>query len=208
MNSILQKTTEQEPTMSSREIAELTGKPHRNVLADIRNMLKKLEVDSAKFSAQYKDSTGRSLPCFHLNRYYTEVLVTGYDVKRRAAVIKRWYDLETGAAQPQMKDPQLAAMVKMLTDLDNVKHEQAEQQKQIADLGAKIEKTPMEYYTVAGFASLRNEKINVNKAGMLGRKCAKLSREYGYDINKTHSEIFGTVNTYHVDILTEVFSQE
>lgn len=35
-----------------------------------------------------------------LDRYHTEVLVTGYNVKRMAAVIKRWMDLETGAAKP------------------------------------------------------------------------------------------------------------
>lgn len=87
-------------TMSSREIAELTGKQHKHVIADIRTMCEQMEIDSAEFSAQYKDSTGRTLPCFKLDRYHTEVLVTGYDVKRRAAVIKRWYDLESGAAQP------------------------------------------------------------------------------------------------------------
>ena len=35
-----------------------------------------------------------------LERYHTEVLVTGCDVKRMAAVIKRCMDLETGAAKP------------------------------------------------------------------------------------------------------------
>ncbi|WP_129141538.1 Rha family transcriptional regulator [Modicisalibacter coralii] len=87
-------------TMSSREIADLTGKQHKNVMADIRSMCEQLDISSAEFSAQYQDSTGRSLPCFKLDRYHTEVLVTGYDVKRRAAVIKRWHDLESGSAQP------------------------------------------------------------------------------------------------------------
>ncbi|MBF57710.1 MAG: Rha family transcriptional regulator [Halomonas sp.] len=88
------------PTMSSREIAELTGKQHKDVMRDIRVMCEQMEIDSAQFCAQYQDSTGRTLPYFELDRYHTEVLVTGYDVKRRAAVIKRWYDLESGKAQP------------------------------------------------------------------------------------------------------------
>lgn len=40
-------------TMSSVEIAELTGKEHKNVLADIRKML--VEIQSAEKPADYKD---------------------------------------------------------------------------------------------------------------------------------------------------------
>jgi len=97
-------------TMSSREIAKLTGKQHKDVMRDIRVMFDQLEIDSAHFCAQYKDATGRNLPCFNLNRYHTEILVTGYDIKRRAAVIKRWYDLETAKPQlPDFSDPVAAA---------------------------------------------------------------------------------------------------
>ncbi|WP_299316993.1 Rha family transcriptional regulator [uncultured Halomonas sp.] len=97
------------PTMSSREIAELTGKQHKDVMADIRNMCEQLEIQSADFSADYTDARGRRQPCFELDRYHTEVLVTGYDVKRRAAVIKRWYDLESGKALPVAQQPSIPA---------------------------------------------------------------------------------------------------
>ncbi|QKL07426.1 phage antirepressor protein [Pseudomonas putida] len=86
-------------TMSSLEIAELTGKAHKHVLADIRSMLTELEIDWAELSAQYKDSTGRSLPCFNLDREMTDTLLTGYSAKMRLAVIKRWRELEA-QAQP------------------------------------------------------------------------------------------------------------
>jgi len=85
--------------MSSREIAELTGKEHKNVLADIRNMLEKLKIDCADFSAQYKDSTGRSLPCFNLPKRETLILVSGYDIPLRARIIDRWQELEAQPAQ-------------------------------------------------------------------------------------------------------------
>lgn len=88
-------------TMSSVEIAELTGKLHKNVLADIRAMLAELELSSAEFSAQYRDSTGRSLPCFNLDREMTDTLLTGYSAKMRLAVIKRWRELEVQVAQPR-----------------------------------------------------------------------------------------------------------
>lgn len=81
-------------TMSSREIAKLTGKAHKHVLADVRSMLTELEIDWADCSAQYQDSTGRWLPCFNLNRDLTDTLLTGYSAKMRLAVIRRWRELE------------------------------------------------------------------------------------------------------------------
>lgn len=59
---MMNELTQSIKTMSSREIAELCGKEHKHVLADIRNMCESLKIDSAEFSAQYKDSTGRTLP--------------------------------------------------------------------------------------------------------------------------------------------------
>jgi anti-repressor protein len=106
---------------------------------------------------------------------------------------------------PAIQDPQLAAMVMMLTQLDSVKQEQEAQRNELAEIKAKIQATPDQFYTVAGYASLRGMSIDTKKAALLGRKAAKLSREYDMSIGKAHSSIHGTVNTYHVDILCEVF---
>ena len=81
-------------TMSSREIAELTGKQHKDVIRDIRNMLNQLEINSAQFGAQYKDSIGRSLPMFNLPKDETLCLIAGYNVQVRMRIIKRWQELE------------------------------------------------------------------------------------------------------------------
>ncbi|MGY2190523.1 Rha family transcriptional regulator [Pseudomonas pergaminensis] len=88
-------------TMSSVEISELTRKMHKNVLADIRAMFVELEIDSAEYSAQYKDSTGRFLPCFNLDREMTDTLLTGYSARMRLAVVRRWRELEEQIAKPQ-----------------------------------------------------------------------------------------------------------
>ena len=42
-----------EMTMSSLEIAKLTGKEHKNVLADIRTMLEELEIEELSFQRFY-----------------------------------------------------------------------------------------------------------------------------------------------------------
>ena len=86
--------------MTSREIAELTGKRHDHVLADIRKMLSELGLSSPDFSGEYKDSTGRTLPCFNLPKRETLILVSGYSIPMRARIIDRWEALETGKATP------------------------------------------------------------------------------------------------------------
>ena len=85
-------------TMSSLEIAKLTGKEHYNVLADIRKMLEELETTDLNFQGSYKDSTGRSLPCFKLPKRECFILVSGYNLKLRAAIIDRWQELESAEA--------------------------------------------------------------------------------------------------------------
>ena len=45
--------------MSSREIAELCDKEHRNVLADIRTMCEQLNLDVLTFQHIYLDSMNR-----------------------------------------------------------------------------------------------------------------------------------------------------
>lgn len=116
MNMLINTVTS--TTMSSREIAELTGKQHKNVLADIRLMLEELGIHSADFSAEYKDSTGRTLPAFNLPKRETYILITGYSAELRARIIDRWQELEAQVAPAPAPTPQtpMSAVVQVLAD--------------------------------------------------------------------------------------------
>lgn len=83
---------------------------------------------------------------------------------------------------------------------------QEEQGEAIRQLTAQAKTSPNEYFTVAGYASLRGAKIDISKAGLMGRKASKLSHEYGVEIGKISDPRFGRVNTYHTDVLKEVFA--
>lgn len=80
--------------MDSREIAKATGKQHRNVLRDIRAMLKGLEIGVLSFEHSYLNTQGKAQPYFRLPRRECLALATGYDVKLRAKIIDRWIELE------------------------------------------------------------------------------------------------------------------
>jgi phage antirepressor YoqD-like protein len=87
-------------TMSSREIAELTGKEHKNVLADVRKMLDELGKTSAEFSANLPDAYGRPQQVFNLPKDLTITLVSGYNVQMRHRIVTRWMELESAQVSP------------------------------------------------------------------------------------------------------------
>ena len=83
-------------TMSSREIAELTGKRHDHVLRDTENMLSELGQTSPQFWGELPDSYGRPQKVALLPKDLTITLVAGYSVVVRHAIVKRWQELEAG----------------------------------------------------------------------------------------------------------------
>lgn len=93
-------------TMTSRQIAELTGKRHDHVMRDIRVMLEELGRPKVG-ETSYKDSQGKSRPEYRLDKDLVMTLITGYDVKLRLSVVKRLRELEEAAT------PSLANMTPM-----------------------------------------------------------------------------------------------
>lgn len=106
-------------TMTSREIAELTGKNHADVMRDIRNMvdqLTKAELLSCAKSTTYTGKDGRQYPQYELDKDTTLTLLLGYDPVARMKVVKRWQELEAKAAAPTasvVQDPEVARLVAM-----------------------------------------------------------------------------------------------
>lgn len=80
--------------MTSREISEVTSKHHFHVKRDIEKMLSELELDATRFGCIYLDNSNRQQTEYVLGEELTLTLVTGYSIKLRNAVIKRWKQLE------------------------------------------------------------------------------------------------------------------
>src|SRR5690349_924922 len=91
-------TPAQTVTMSSREISELTGKRHPDVVRDLKNLMVELEQDVSNFAHIYKDTANREQTEYALPKRETLILVSGYNAKVRAAIIDRWQQLEQGTA--------------------------------------------------------------------------------------------------------------
>ena len=87
--------------MSSLASAELTGKRHDNVLVDIRAMFEELEINAPEFSGTQIYGNNNTREVFNLPKHECMVLVTGYSVKLRSEVLKRWQLLEDAEAERQ-----------------------------------------------------------------------------------------------------------
>ena len=87
--------------MSSLEIAEVTGKEHKNVMRDIQTLLSQ-GVDKLNFERiSYKDSMNRVRDAYQLTYKGVLILASGYNPVLREKIINRWEELETGKAEPK-----------------------------------------------------------------------------------------------------------
>ncbi len=87
-------------TMTSLEIAEVTGKQHQHILRDIDSLLAQ-GVDASNFGlTSYKDKSNREQRCYQLTKKGCLILASGYDALLREKIINRWEQLETGKTTP------------------------------------------------------------------------------------------------------------
>jgi phage regulator Rha-like protein len=88
-------------TMSSRQIADLTNKEHKNVKRDCEIMFTELELDALSFERIYLDGMNRQQVEYSLDRELVQTLITGYNIKLRHAVVQRLNELESKQSIPQ-----------------------------------------------------------------------------------------------------------
>lgn len=81
-------------TMSSREIAELTGSSHDNVMKTVRRLVEE-GVVSGNETPYTHTQNGQTYPEFLLSFRDTMVVVSGYSAELRARIIDRWQELES-----------------------------------------------------------------------------------------------------------------
>lgn len=127
-------------TMSSQEIAELTGKDHDNVRRDIKNLGEALSLSFEEKSQP--SSGGRPSRIYLLSKRETLILVSGYRVDLRAKIIDRWMELESGSPAAAMLDPSdpkvmlavFSHLQQQVVEKDGIIAAQAEQVKKLERL--------------------------------------------------------------------------
>ncbi|NDV96478.1 hypothetical protein D0T84_16375 [Dysgonomonas sp. 521] len=113
-------------TMSSREIAGLTGKSHNHVMRDIRTMEPAwVKVTGTKFGlSAYKDATGRTLPMYQLSKTECLYIATKFNDEARARLVIRWEELEQAAQRTALLIYQPESLEELTQDFLNLMYKE------------------------------------------------------------------------------------
>ena len=100
-------------TMSSIQIAELTGKQHAHVMRDIRKLLEQGVSESnfglSSYEQPQPNGGVKVVPCFNLTKKGCLILASGYDAKLREKIIDRWEELETEKMMQNLPSYQISS---------------------------------------------------------------------------------------------------
>lgn len=100
-------TITRQQTITSMEIAEITGKEHHNVLKAIRKMEPAWEkIAAVKFNvSSTKDKSGKQIPLFVLTKTECLFVATKFNDEARAKLVLRWEKLEKERMMQSVERP-------------------------------------------------------------------------------------------------------
>lgn len=163
----------QPQTMTSLQIAEITGKPHNDILKAIRKMEDAwAKINGGNFSlVEYTDNKGEKRPCYSLTKTECLYIATKFNDEARAKLVIRWEELEQQATgTPRL--PQTFAQALRLA---------AEQQEQIERQALALERQ-------APKVAFANAMLSAKSSCLIGQ-LAKVLTQNGYETGQ--NRLFG-----------------
>jgi phage antirepressor YoqD-like protein len=148
--------TKSEGTMSTLEIAQLTGKRHKDVLEAVR----KMEPAWSKVAGRnfplgsYKDANGQSRPCYNLDKTECLFVATKFRDEARAKLVLRWEHLEKENLVRQQQQFQVPTSFREALLLA------AEQQAKIEEQQKMLEAKDEQVSELANKVEEMNEKVS------------------------------------------------
>ena len=128
-------------TMSSLQIAEITGKQHAHVMRDIRNLLEQ-GIDESNFGlTSYTDCYDRQQACYELSKKGCLILASGYNALLREKIINRWEELELQYHNGGFQIPQTLSEALMLAAEQTKRLEQAKAEKLLLEEKNRAQET-------------------------------------------------------------------
>ena len=233
MKDIEQHEVGQRLSMTTMEIAKQTGKRHDHVLRDTRKMLTELYGSDAlpKFGERYDAADGNVYDCFALPKNEILILISGYSIPLRAAIVRRLDELEkelmkNKLVMPNFSNPAEAARAWAL-EYEQKQIALAERDEAIKTKAWISDKKTATAMATASVKARENEKLKEQlgdsknykqvkaipwltdyfnlkiKAAysQIGRYLSRISDECGYEPKEIPDSTWGKVKAYHIDVI-------
>jgi hypothetical protein len=214
--------------MTYEQVAELFGVDESVVGKHARSIISEEELPGST-TAQYavvqtEGNRSVSREVRHLNQ--DMVLHIGYRVRSdRGSEFRRWATMVLkGEAAPLTRvpssDPLVAQaeaalaltqtaltitkeFVRLRDEQESIKLAQAQVEDRVLQLEEHRQPDP-EFFTIMAWAKLIGMRLTLPRAAGLGRRASNMSERLGYSMGTALDPRFGTVHTYHVDILEQI----
>lgn len=210
-------------TMSSRDIAELTGKEHKNVVRTIKDLIS-AEILDAQLEPLKFEYRGQWFDYYELSKRDSFVVVARLSPEFTAHIVDRWQELEQ-KLNPVFNLPQdLPTALRALADT----HEQLQKAQFEREIAIKTKAHISDKKTATAMATASNAvQENTRLKDQLGqskRNATTLSVEratgktytwqplnkwckaHGVKPQKVHDDRYGKVNTYPSQAWKDVYS--
>ena len=179
-------------TMTSREISEIVGKQHKNVLADIRDETSKLGIERAELifqPSEYKDTNNQSRPMYLLTLDGVLQLGARYSADVRYKLIQ----IARSKLQPKeysVKDL-LIMQLESIERIEKLELENKKQKEEIKKQGRVIEHKQEVIKGIIGDITLLEKRQILNR----------IVRYKGSNYKERWNELYRVFKeTHHIDI--------
>lgn len=206
-------------TMSTVDIAELTGKRHDNVMRKAKELADKGIINATQIEERYNNNNIRMV--YHLNKTESLNLVANLSPEFTARIIDRWQALENQTALPQDYPTALRAYADEVEKRITAEQEARYAIETKAWISSKREATSMATASVATrkvnqlekeldkskeYATIKRMQLQYHGLTFSWRELKQASQELGLPPTDVFDANYGTVKAYHKDVWLEVYA--
>lgn len=192
-----------------REVNDVTKNFNNNrskfILGEDYFLINRTEISERKISIQeFIPNNVKEIPLFTESGYLMLVKTFTDDLswKVQRELVKGYF-IAKEVIKPLTPAEQLLAQAKVMVDMENRLNIL---EKNNARLENHLRRTiTNEYFTVIGYANFRGINANTYNSSVIGRKATKLCKDCGLAIGSVIDSKYGTINTYPLDVLDEIF---
>lgn len=217
-NDVMVKEFQGQRVVTAWDIAKVHNREVKRINEIFKNNIDKFILkedyfllNPIEFSESFKTvqdfipNNVKEIPLFTESGYLMLVKTFTDDLswKVQRELIKGYF-IAKEVVKPLTPAEQLLAQAKIMVDMENRLNII---EKNTARLENNLRRTiTSDYFTVIGYANFRGINADTYNSSVIGRKASKICKDCGLAIGKVIDSKYGTINTYPLDVLDEIFA--